>query len=185
MEQKDKFSLILEAYLKMKTSHKKMQKTKDCPGEVVLSGYIDSSLSASDEDRVFEHISNCLYCLETVVSTRRSKELSGLSEFEEIPKKAIDNVKELPRRYGVFSPSLFLKKNIWLIFAAISFILSFAIKRYFIQFTVATLILSMKWIFETGSTRTLIMVYNAWRKKDTDTLEETLGRFKDREQFKI
>jgi hypothetical protein len=59
----------------------------------------------------------------------------------------------------------FMKKmNIYLILAILAFALSFAIPRYFIQLLVATLLLGIKWIVDSKSTKMLVMIYEAWKR---------------------
>ena len=53
-------------------------------------------------------------------------------------------------------------KNIfWLVSAAASFAMSFAMHRFFYQFLAATLLFGFKWIVEQRATKTQIMIYKA------------------------
>ena len=65
----------------------------------------------------------------------------------------------------------------WPILALLSFVLSFVFTRYFVQFLALAVIFSLKWIFDTGSTRTLIMIYQAWRKKDNSSAQRIIRDF--------
>jgi len=56
------------------------------------------------------------------------------------------------------------KLNIYLLLAVVSFVLSFAIRQYFVQFLVATLLLGVKWIADSKSAKMLVMIYEAWKK---------------------
>lgn len=77
-----------------------------------------------------------------------------------------------------------LKKGKWLIGALVSFILSFLLPRFFLQFLALAVILGGKWIFDTQSTRTLIMIYDAWRKRGREGPEEDLKRLRKRTEEK-
>jgi hypothetical protein len=72
------------------------------------------------------------------------------------------------------------KINIYLVFAIMTFALSFLVPRYFAQFLVATLLLGVKWVADSKTTKMLVMIYEAWkdgREKDISRifgpLEET------------
>ena len=77
-------------------------------------------------------------------------------------------------------PTKTISKYKWQVFASISFILSFIFTRYFLQFLILAVIFSIKWIFDTGSTRTLIMIYEAWRKKDRGSAQRIIRDFQDK-----
>lgn len=117
------------------------------PTEAELSGFLDNSLSADNKSRIEEHIAMCKDCLETIVSAHESVKLC---ERGGVKKKGKVNIMK--------------KINLYLVFAILSFILSFSMPRYFIQFLVATLLLGIKWIVDSKSTKMLIMIYEAWKK---------------------
>lgn len=56
------------------------------------------------------------------------------------------------------------KINIYLVLAVMSFILSFVFPQYFLQFLTATLLLGIKWVADSKSTKMLVMIYEAWKK---------------------
>lgn len=111
------------------------------PTEVELADYLTKRLSGTDREIVENHIAGCNECLESVVSAHES-------------------VKGFKKRKATFMKKL----NVYLILAVISFLLSFAVPKYFIQFLVATLLLGIKWIVDAKSTKMLIMIYEAWKK---------------------
>jgi len=122
-------------------------KTTIHPTENELAAYLNKSLPIHDKIKFEEHVAGCDECLKAMVSTYESVEAAGLKK---------SNKKE---RYN------FMKKiNIYLILAVISFSLSFVMPRYFLQLLVATLLLGIKWIVDSKSTKMLIMVYEAWKK---------------------
>ncbi len=82
-------------------------------------------------------------------------------------------------RHAIFTRSLVgLKKGKWLIGALASFILSFCFPRFFLQFLALAIIFGGKWIMDSASFRTLVMIYDAWRKRGREEPEEDLKRLK-------
>jgi hypothetical protein len=73
-----------------------------------------------------------------------------------------------------------LKKNKWLIASITAFALSFAFPPVFLQFLLAAGILGGKWIFDSENARTLIMIYNAWKKGGDKEAGEMIELLKDR-----
>jgi len=73
-----------------------------------------------------------------------------------------------------------LKKNRWLIASITAFALSFAFPPVFLQFLLAAGILGGKWIFDSENARTLIMIYNAWKKGGEKEAGEMIGALKGR-----
>lgn len=115
--------------------------TKIHPTEVELSDFLGNLLSVQDKQLLEDHIAGCNECLEKIVSAHESVKLF---------KKGTVNIMK--------------KVNFYLIFAILSFTLSFITPRYFIQLLVATLLLGIKWIVDSKSTKMLVMIYEAWKK---------------------
>lgn len=116
------------------------EQTKTHPTEAELADYLSKALSGSDRKRVENHIAQCDDCLEKAVSAHDS-----VMAF----KKGKANIMK--------------KINIYLVLACISFILSFVFPQYFLQFLTATLLLGIKWVADSKSTKMLIMIYEAWK----------------------
>jgi len=110
------------------------------PTESELADYLSRASTREERKRVEDHIACCNDCLENIVSAHES-----VSAF----KKG--------------KSSTMKKINIYLILAVVSFILSFTIPQYFVQFLTATLLLGVKWIVDAKSTKMLIMIYEAWK----------------------
>lgn len=124
-----------------------MVKTMIHPTEIELADFLGGTLPASKRREVEGHIASCDECLVRVISAHEAVEISGHSAK---PGK------------GIFK---FMKKiNIYLILAIVSFLLSFLTPRYFIQSLVATLILGIKWVVDSKTTKMLIMIHEAWKK---------------------
>jgi hypothetical protein len=118
--------------------------------------------SAAQRAAVERHLAGCDECLETAVSAYESVELYNNT------------------RGGKRKDHSMKKINIYLVFAIMTFALSFLVPRYFAQFLVATLLLGVKWVADSKTTKMLVMIYEAWkdgREKDISRifgpLEET------------
>lgn len=133
--------------------------TKIHPTEVELSDLLSGSLSGKEKERVEAHIASCGECLNTVVSAYESVKMAGKNRKGTIMKKI----------------------NIYLVLSIIAFLLSFAMPGHFVQFLVATLLLGIKWVADSKSTKMLIMIYEAWKKggeKEASRVLETLDSSK-------
>ena len=128
------------------------QETKTHPTENELADYLSKALSGEDKERVESHIAGCGACLESMVSAHES-----VREF----KKGKGNIMK--------------KINAYLILAIASFILSFVFRDYFLQFLVATLLLGIKWVVDSKSTKMLVMIYEAWKKGGGDEASRVLS----------
>ena len=156
--------------------------TKVHPKDIELADYLDKSLSEKDRLRIEEHVAGCGECLERIVLAYESVEDAGAKKSILRQKLRIDaEPAEASTKKGRLK---FMKKiNIYLILAIISFTLSFAIQRYFLQFLVATLLLGIKWVADSKSTKMLIMIYEAWQKggeKEASRVIEALDLDKKR-----
>ena len=115
--------------------------TKIHPSETELADYLSDSLSAEERGRLENHIAACEECLERIVSAHESVKM--------FKKRKVNIMKKI---------------NLYLVLALVSFVLSFTVPRYFVQFLVATLLLGIKWIVDSKSTKMLIMIYEAWKR---------------------
>ena len=128
----------------------KLEKSSKCPSETELIRYLeDSSINQS----LKEHVADCYYCIEQLDQAQRARSITDTP----------------PKKKG----TKWLKKNIWLIGAGVTFLISFAVPRYFLQFLILTLLMGIKWIFSGGSTKTVVMIYDALKRKNK---EETHSR---------
>lgn len=107
------------------------------PSEEALADYLSGMLPVGKRKHVEEHLAVCHECLATVVSAHESVRR-----------------KEMKMK----------KINTYLVLAILSFTLSFIIPRFFLQLLVATLLLGIKWVADSKSTKMLIMIHEAWKK---------------------
>jgi len=85
-----------------------------------------------------------------------------------------------PHRTGFKKLGKHIWENRWLVGAVILFALSFIVRKYFWQLTVAAGIAGVKWALDSSYARTLIMIYNSWRKGEEEEFEKFVERIKKR-----
>jgi len=178
-----KIERIIKGYLKCNLD--KTDKGSDCLDEQVLTDYFEQKLSKGEHELAENHIANCGFCLSQLNLIFEAQELSKRGMAEKAPSELIRKAKGLlePKRYTDYSKAMSkkrIKKNLFLIGAIIFFVLSFLIPKYFFQFLVGTLVLGMRWAFESEGARTLIMVLDSWRKHSHDEDDEISNRLKDK-----
>ncbi len=146
-----------------------MRKTGTCLSEVELDDYLSGALLPEKRAGAERHLADCAVCLEKLAFAYQTVE-----EFEKTKKS-------LPRRrQGAKPMKTDRKKNLWLFGAIIAFALSFFVSRYFVQLLVAAILMGIKWIFDSVNARILIMIYDAWKKGESDEAGKILGTFSDR-----
>lgn len=173
MNNKQDIDQLIKKYLGKKMANRdKFLPGKDCPTEFELSDYLEKQLSQEKENLLLEHIANCPHCLSLLELGQRAKEKTEVG----ISPEMITRAEKLAQRSHPARMANFK----WPTLALISFILSFVFAKYFMQFLILAVIFSLKWVFDTASTRTLIMVYQAWRRKDKDTAQRIIQDFQDK-----
>lgn len=132
------------------------------PTDMELAGFLGGSLPGRARRRVETHLSGCNKCLVSVICAYDSVSSSAHGGGKNRKKK-----------------DLFNKFNLYLLFSAASFILSFMTPRYFIQLLVATLLFGIKWVVDSKSARMLVMINEAWKREGCAGTQEA-GRISDR-----
>ncbi len=166
---------IEELLRKSMLKGKKLERTSDCPKESVLAGYLGASLNKEEKEKTGAHLSKCLYCLEQL-----NLAYEGQKQFLKVNLPlAEQKIIEKAKKIALLSSSKSKRKgNIWLIATIISFALSFIVPRYFLQFLAAAVILGLKWVFESDTARSLIMILDKRHKEKEE--EDLPERVKDR-----
>ncbi len=172
--QENNVDRLIKRYLQEKMSNVDGLSSENCPSESELSDYLEDRLSQESRDALLEHIADCPHCLSLLELAQGAKEQASSMPTPTMIKRA----KNLAQQETKKKTLVFKYK--WAISAGISFALSFILTRYFIQFLTLAVIFSLKWIFDTGSTRTLVMIYQAWRKKDSGTVQRIIQDFQDK-----
>ncbi|PIU41132.1 MAG: hypothetical protein COS99_07280 [Candidatus Omnitrophica bacterium CG07_land_8_20_14_0_80_42_15] len=152
---------IIKNELKRKMASVKAARTDRCPGEAELNDYLEGLLPKAKEEAIAAHVKSCYWCIEQLDLAQRGNDFfyqkgRGISLMTKIRTNSLK----------------WFKENIWLLAAFIAFVISFMSKKYFFQFLILTLILGIKWIFTTGGSKTVIMIYEALRKKDAKQADE-------------
>ena len=120
------------------------------PTDVELADLLSGCLSKIARSRIEKHISSCRECMDKIVASHETVDLYKKNTPSKKRKDA--KVKKI---------------NLYLLLAILSFSLSFLAPRYFIQSLVATLLLGIKWVVDSKTTKMLVMINEAW-KKDGD-----------------
>jgi hypothetical protein len=133
-----------------------------CVSDIQINDYLAGSLSENDRKVLEEHLTQCKECLEKMVFAYRVVEECQNEKKGAKPMKSS------------------WTNNLWLAGAILAFALSFFIPRYFIQLLVATILLGVKWIFDSVNARILIMIYDAWKHGGEKGAGQVLRTFGDR-----
>jgi len=188
----------------------KMELALACPSDLELAEYASGVTNAVKKDTIEKHISECFLCLDKLVSAYDGEKLLKKRKIKGPPQhiiwkaKNIDRISDeliknridvaldrkdlLPRTRKLLNTEKEvtkwlpknLKKNRWLIASITAFVLSFAFPLVFLQFLLAAGILGGKWIFDSENTKTLIMIYNAWKKGGEKEAGEMIEALKSR-----
>lgn len=129
-----------------------------CPSEEVLSEYLAGGLSGEKRENIERHLSKCTSCRRLIAEAYHVTKGFDASEA----------------RHHLL---LRLRRNIWILLGLISLLFSFLIPRYFLQLLALFIILGAKWIIDSRSTKTLIMISEAWKRGDKKQAEEMLSEF--------
>lgn len=146
-----------------------ISKKRAHPADVELAAY----LAGNDESEyarkcVETHLSECEVCLEGIISAQEA-----VAEFNKttLLKKLKDAIMK--------------KLNMYLLLATISFILSFITPRYFLQLLVATLLLGIKWVADSKTTKMLIMIHEAWKRDGGEGASRILETIEKRHSCRL
>lgn len=155
---------------------------KDCPSCEALAQYALGTPSIGELYDIGNHARSCKACGEIIESALLYSACGKEIKLEDVPARVRNKAKSVNPAYMRKDKKLmaYLKKNIWFIFCLASFIASFFAPRHFLQFLVMSVIFGLKWVFDKETTRTLIMVYNAWKKHDKAANRDLEEMFKDR-----
>lgn len=130
------------------------------PMDTVLADYLDNLLSREERERVEAHSAACDEC--------RAKMACAYESVRSF-RKTMPAGKRKAKPMG--------KINLYLIFAIISFALSFTFSRFFLQLLAATLLLGAKWIADSKTTKMLVMIHEAWKNGGEREASEVIKRF--------
>lgn len=128
------------------------------PTESELAEFLGGALPPRERERLIAHMGSCRECLAKVVAADEA--VAGyLGETRSA------------KRGAALTRSI----NLYLVGSVAAFACSFLEPRYFIQFLVAAVVLALKWIIDSKTTKTLITIHEAWKKsglKETSKIKE-------------
>ena len=133
--------------------------TGDHPTDVALADYLDRLLTSGERKAIEAHLAVCDDCLAKTVCAYES-----VKTFN----KNIRSNKRKAKYMG--------KMNLYLILAIVSFVLSFIVPRFFLQFLAATLLLGIKWVADSKTTKMLVMIHEAWKNNGERGASEVIKR---------
>lgn len=157
-------------------------KGPDCPSLEALEEYVSGLLEADSSRSIAEHVKGCARCDELIEGAAFYSAYGEGLDLGKVPAKIRKKAKSLHPSHKTKETKImtYLKRNAWLAFSLASLAVSFFTQRYFLQFLILAVILGLKWIFNKESARTLIMIYNAWKKHDKTGERELEEIFKNR-----
>lgn len=179
MEDK-KLDMILKTYFTKKIEIP--ERGADCPSPEALAQYALGTPSIGELYDIGNHVKSCKSCGELVEGALLYSAYGKDIKLEDVSAKVRNRVKSLNSAYARKEHKLmaYLKKKVWFILCMASFTASFFTPRHFLQLLILTVLFGLKWVFDKETTRTLIMVYNAWKKHDKDGKRDLEEMFKDR-----
>ncbi|MCK4912486.1 MAG: zf-HC2 domain-containing protein [Candidatus Omnitrophica bacterium] len=175
----------IEEYLKnyFKKELRNIEKTPQCLDQEVLMDYLRDKLDDQERKDVEEHFSQCNFCLSQLNLAFEAKKSNIRNIGGKVPSGLVNEAKALLKDDKSITgrgKGNRMKKNLFFAGAVVFFIISFLLPKYFIQCLVVTLVLGMRWSFESENGRTFIMVIDSWRRHSHDEDDEISNRLKDR-----
>lgn len=140
-----------------------MSKVGLCVSEIGLNDYLNNTIPGERKTEIEKHLAECASCMDKLVFAYET-----VRDYEKRPGKG---AKPMERGW---------KKNLWLLGAILAFTLSFLLPRYFVQLLVATILMGVKWIFDSVNARILIMIYDAWKKGGEQEASQILKKLGNR-----
>ena len=141
-----------------------------CPAEAELWAYLDGSIEARLQEKIGHHVLRCDSCLSSLLLAQEVRPGIGFDPSATPSSELLTKVVSLAKKKGASKA-----KNRWLFLSLFSIGASFFIPRYFFQCLILGVIFGLKWIFDTTTNRTLIVMYDALKQKNHKE-EETIKR---------
>ncbi|NQT28353.1 MAG: hypothetical protein HQ570_02010 [Candidatus Omnitrophica bacterium] len=179
----DKIERLIKKYLGEDLD--KAGKTVDCLSEQVLIHYFRRKLDSEDCQKAENHLAGCEFCRSQLDLIFEAGRAYKRGEGGKVPAELIQSAKNLletdkNNHHKRTMRKKRITKNLFLAGAIISFVASFFVPKYFFQFLVVTLILGMRWAFESEGGHTLVMILDSWRRHSHDHDDEISNRLNDK-----
>lgn len=135
-----------------------------CLNEIEIAEYLSDLLDQDRRERVCGHLILCESCFKKAAEAEKTFSLFVRNEANRPPSYIEKRIKMVIRRLNKTAKiKSYLKKNKFLYFGAVSLVFSFIFRRYFAQFLAIAVVLGFKWVMDTGGSKALIMIYDAWK----------------------
>jgi len=154
--------------------------TGDCPKETVLWDYLNGSLGKMTEEGIARHLLRCDFCLDALLLAQEVRPGIGFGPSTTPPSELLARAVSLGK--GGKSSKSRIRKHLWLFLALFLIGLSFFLPRYFLQCLILGVIFGLKWVFDTATNRTLIVMVDALRKRHREEGTESRFEMKDRKE---
>ncbi|MBI4437274.1 MAG: hypothetical protein HY590_07680 [Candidatus Omnitrophica bacterium] len=135
----------------------------DCPTEKELWDYLKGS-SGQEGGEIADHLLRCEFCLHELLLAQEVRPGIGFGPAEEVSTPLLEKATHLAKK-GKAKKSK-MKKSLWLFLSLFFIGASFFFPRYFLQCLTLGILFGVKWIFDTATTRSLIVMYEAWKEKN-------------------
>jgi hypothetical protein len=139
-----------------------------CPDEATLAEYTGGSMTPWQRERLEEHASACVHCLENIRAGQAAETMLAGGALTDTGENLKNKAKGLAK---MDMGKRRLQSYIWLAATIAAFTLSFTAPKYFAQLLVAALILGLKWVSESEGIRTLIVSMDAKRRHEGEREE--------------
>lgn len=136
-----------------------------CPGERELWAYLAGDLDSAKEEALSQHVASCDACLDSLLLAQEVRPGIGFDPREGLKEELLRKVKSFPIHKGLGRQRGLFRKNRWLFLALVFLGLSFLIPRYFLQSLFLAGLFGAKWVFDSATNRTLIVMYEAWKQR--------------------
>lgn len=180
----NKLNEMLSAYYSKQAEGRREvpEKSANCPPIETLGKYVSGTLESAELYNISSHIKSCKFCNEVVEGALLYSAYEKQINLGTVSGKIKEKAKSLNPFYKTRRRKImdYLKRNSYLMLSLASLVASFFVSRYFMQFLILATILGLKWVFNKESTRTLVMIYNAWKKRDEKSERELEEIFKNR-----
>lgn len=141
-----------------------------CPTEAELWAYLNGGRGKAFEEKISNHLIRCDSCLSSLLLAQEVRPGIGFDPSATPTSELLTKVISLAKKKGTSKA-----KNIWLFLSLFSIGASFFVPRYFFQCITLGVIFGLKWVFDTTTNRTLVVMYDALKQKGHRE-EETIKR---------
>lgn len=136
-----------------------------CPDDNLVAAYIEDALQPSAREEIEKHLSTCDYCLSKVNIASNSGDIQATVGRGYSPTSRLKSL---------------IRGNVPLILAMTSFVLSFLVPHYFIQFVIVSAVLGVYVALEKSNALMLGRIYRLWRQGQDEKADEHIEKLKGR-----